>query len=608
MLVSMASAKTFILPPASVDDIQKMSQTEFQLRWPHSELPDGFYPVQKGHYVTYQHEKLTYFFGPYGEKENADKGKATWENIRTDLISKNPKFQSSKVGLMYINLAGLKTEGGSSESPSAPPQVLDGDLVYSNNTGEAESEEEEEEKKEGEPEEEISEEELAELTNQIRRVISQMESNETEQAQSEEQQPPTEPRDPTEKKKATDQQAVTEESERPEQAQDEPPQKGLSNGTGFQPSDPSDIQNSPHAYTPFLGKALPSRVDLSSYFPKPGNQGQQGSCVGWATAFALKSGQEAKEERWSLGGFFGNNKSRVFSPAYIYNQINQGKDKGSNFFDALKLVKDQGVATWRDMPYKENDFLRKPSSHAVSNAKPYKVNFFGVIPKNSIDKLKAQLAAGVPILSAFMVTEEFDKLKRGKVWRTGTAEAGYGHAMVMVGYDNLKQAFKVINSWGTKWGDAGYGWIHYEAVALQMQEAWVVKDYDNQSRIDPPKRDAFNVEITKIEANLADRKDKKVARITGTAQAPQGYEGVLKVVIQFKRGNQIVESTNSKYQMADGQAAIAAEKIVLDGSRTSYSWDVFMPQEILGELEDLRAEAVLFMDEFGVVKSKEFKL
>ena len=34
--------------------------------------------------------------------------------------------------------------------------------------------------------------------------------------------------------------------------------------------------------------------------------------------------------------------------------------------------------------------------------------------------------------------------------------------MVVVGYDDAKQAFRIQNSWGRTWGDGGYGWFSYE--------------------------------------------------------------------------------------------------------------------------------------------------
>jgi hypothetical protein len=36
------------------------------------------------------------------------------------------------------------------------------------------------------------------------------------------------------------------------------------------------------------------------------------------------------------------------------------------------------------------------------------------------------------------------------------------HAMALVGYDDVKQAFRVRNSWGTSWGDNGSIWIDYD--------------------------------------------------------------------------------------------------------------------------------------------------
>jgi C1A family cysteine protease len=34
--------------------------------------------------------------------------------------------------------------------------------------------------------------------------------------------------------------------------------------------------------------------------------------------------------------------------------------------------------------------------------------------------------------------------------------------MTIVGYDDTKQAFKVMNSWGTGFEQAGYFWVSYD--------------------------------------------------------------------------------------------------------------------------------------------------
>src|SRR5689334_11121609 len=70
----------------------------------------------------------------------------------------------------------------------------------------------------------------------------------------------------------------------------------------------------PLASTPAGGNELPPSVDLSASMPAVGNQGQQQSCVAWSVAYALKSYQEKVE----------TGKQDLFSPSFIYNQINNG--------------------------------------------------------------------------------------------------------------------------------------------------------------------------------------------------------------------------------------------------------------------------------------------
>ena len=61
---------------------------------------------------------------------------------------------------------------------------------------------------------------------------------------------------------------------------------------------------------------LPDRVDLSSRFPTPGNQGRQGSCTAWAVAYGARSYYDG------LANGQGVSQQSEFSPAYI--SINSG--------------------------------------------------------------------------------------------------------------------------------------------------------------------------------------------------------------------------------------------------------------------------------------------
>jgi C1A family cysteine protease len=44
--------------------------------------------------------------------------------------------------------------------------------------------------------------------------------------------------------------------------------------------------------------------------------------------------------------------------------------------------------------------------------------------------------------------------------------------MAVVGYDDEKHAFRVANSWSSRWGDNGFLWISEDYVAKDTLEAW----------------------------------------------------------------------------------------------------------------------------------------
>jgi len=72
-------------------------------------------------------------------------------------------------------------------------------------------------------------------------------------------------------------------------------------------------------------------------------------------------------------------------------------------------------------------------------------------------------------------TVTLEALKAGEVYRGSLGEQhgklDVGHELVIVGYDDGRQAFKVQNSWGTDWAEGGFGWIAYDAAKADLIEA-----------------------------------------------------------------------------------------------------------------------------------------
>ena len=219
---------------------------------------------------------------------------------------------------------------------------------------------------------------------------------------------------------------------------------------------------------------LPPTIDLSPHFPPAGSQGMQNSCVGWAVGRALKSFQERLEERWEFGP------TTVFSPAWIYNQINREADDGSYIHEALKLIVDKGAATLHTMPYNPRDYRSQPTDAATRQAAQYKATNWGSV--RGTTQIKAALFQRLPVVVGMRTYASFNRLRgANSVYNTFDGLNLGGHAVTIVGYDDNRfgGAFKVINSYGMGWGDRGYFWLPYRDIHRVIYEAYVLKDSPN---------------------------------------------------------------------------------------------------------------------------------
>ncbi|MDE6149915.1 MAG: hypothetical protein K2F81_07465, partial [Ruminococcus sp.] len=212
---------------------------------------------------------------------------------------------------------------------------------------------------------------------------------------------------------------------------------------------------------------LPDYVDLESKLPSPGNQGSQGSCTAWAVAYAAKSYQENQEHSWVTNGW---STKTEFSPAYLYNQINHGVDKGSSITTAMSTIQEKGICSLYDMPYNQNDYLTQPNTYQYERASNFKISSYYSV--RGAEEVKEELADGNPVIISIPVYSDFDNLNASNPIYDNIEgnRRGY-HAICLIGYDDRKQAFKLINSWGdSRWGvkgsyynnKYGYGYISYD--------------------------------------------------------------------------------------------------------------------------------------------------
>jgi C1A family cysteine protease len=225
-------------------------------------------------------------------------------------------------------------------------------------------------------------------------------------------------------------------------------------------------------YEPLADNAknpLPERVSLLEYAPKRLNQGQQGSCVAWASAYAARTILESRRT--------GKDPNSVrFSPSFMYNQISIDHQtcQGSYIKLAMDNMMNQGAVPYSDFSYDPSNCSKKPSSALKNKANSYKIRGFQRLTEDGQSltaemlSIKQNLAAGSPVIIGMMVGGSFMNQMMGKeVWFPTNADYNKrdfgGHALCVIGYDDFKEggAFQIMNSWGEEWGKKGIFWIRY---------------------------------------------------------------------------------------------------------------------------------------------------
>lgn len=207
---------------------------------------------------------------------------------------------------------------------------------------------------------------------------------------------------------------------------------------------------------------LPNSFDLSIYLPPIRSQGNQGSCVSWAISYHMKSIQEKIEK----GINFTNDD--ITSPAYTYNQITQGNCTGTQLVQTLELLKNKGVCSWGSFPYTDTNCSIQPTAEQDALALENRINDYKCLSGiNMVNEMKGLIFQNTPIIIASYLSAEFGKTDEFGLTAYREHPVDYSlercHAMLVVGYSDVYNAFKVINSWGPDWGDNGFVWIDYKA-------------------------------------------------------------------------------------------------------------------------------------------------
>jgi len=224
---------------------------------------------------------------------------------------------------------------------------------------------------------------------------------------------------------------------------------------------------------------LPDYVSLAKFAPPRQNQGEQGSCVAWSSAYAAHTITESVAHGT-------NPTQQAMSPAYMYNQIGLNGCQGSYIIRAMQLMQQKGGVLYNQFPYDASDCSRNPTP-LDGQAAQYRIHGFNRLTTSedpegiNIRAIKEHLAKDAPVVVGMLVGGSFMQPMMGqKLWQPSESDynmRGFGgHAMSVIGYDDKLAggAFQIMNSWGPEWGENGLGWIRYKDFEYFTREAYGV--------------------------------------------------------------------------------------------------------------------------------------
>jgi len=235
---------------------------------------------------------------------------------------------------------------------------------------------------------------------------------------------------------------------------------------------------------------LPETADLREWCSPIEDQQTLGACTAHA-AVGLVEYFERKAYKKHIDG------SRLFVYKATRNLMKTTGDTGAwlrNVMGALCLC---GVPDEKYWPYDVAAFDNEPPAFVYAVSDNFEtLKYFCHDPQSAalsgdktLASVKKYLAAGIPSMFGFWGFASFENtdVKGGIPYPCPDEQAEWGHAIMTVGYDDKKKikntksgavttgALLIRNSWGTGWGDKGYGWLPYDYVLNNLaMDFWSV--------------------------------------------------------------------------------------------------------------------------------------
>ncbi len=233
-----------------------------------------------------------------------------------------------------------------------------------------------------------------------------------------------------------------------------------------EPQDERDLFLMPPLYD------LPEQVDWTNQLTLIRDQGNEGTCVGFAVT-AMKEFQEWKQH----GHKFNLSERWIYEWAKRLDEFPGEDYEGTSIRAAMKALTKHGICKeglWPYVPGEEGE----PGELAAENAYRYRIRRYRslTIPKKDIRLVMRGLHETGPVAAGVAVHRTwFEVGADGIILQPGDFSdiLGY-HAVLVIAYDG--KFVKIKNSWGSDWGNQGYGFINRDYFIKILHSCWAAYD------------------------------------------------------------------------------------------------------------------------------------
>lgn len=230
----------------------------------------------------------------------------------------------------------------------------------------------------------------------------------------------------------------------------------------------------------------PTEFDGRKYCSPIENQGRLGSCVAQAIV-----GLAEYNERRRFGRHVNGSRLFVYKLARDLDGIKG--DSGAHIRTGMKALRLFGCPPERYWPYNVEEFDVEPTAMVYAYGQNlqgigyHRIDQSGRSRAHCLALIKQLVVRWYPVVLGFSVYKsnaegEFPMPEPGDRRRGG-------HAVMVCGFDDDRTitrttgALLIRNSWGTRWGANGYGWLPYDYVLRYLsRDYWVLTSKESFMR------------------------------------------------------------------------------------------------------------------------------